>query len=40
MGRGDLIEKRRKLMEEWARYCATVTPATGNVLPMRSTKTG
>jgi integrase len=37
--RGDLIEKRRRLMEDWARYCSTVTPAAGNVLAMRSAKT-
>lgn len=36
--RGDLIEKRRRLMADWARYCATVAPAAGKVLPMRSTK--
>jgi integrase len=38
--RGDLIEKRRRLMAEWAKYCATVGPATGKVLPMQSTKAG
>jgi integrase len=38
--RGDLIEKRRRLMAEWAKYCATVGPAAGKVLPMRSTKAG
>jgi integrase len=33
--RGDLFEKRRRLMEEWARYCAT--PAKGGkVVPIRS----
>ena len=31
--RGDLFEKRRKLMEAWAEYCAT--PRTGNVLAFR-----
>jgi hypothetical protein len=25
--RGDLLEKRRQLMEEWARYCATPAAA-------------
>ena len=29
--RGDLFEKRRKLMEAWAAYC--MAPATGKVLP-------
>jgi integrase len=38
--RGDLIEKRRRLMAEWAKYCATVATTTGKVLPMRSTKAG
>jgi integrase len=37
--RGDLIEKRRRLMDDWAKFCSTVTPATGEVLPMRSSKT-
>ena len=36
--RGDLIEKRRRLMADWAKFCATVAPAAGKVLPMRSTK--
>lgn len=36
--RGDLIEKRRRLMDEWAKFCATVAPATGKVLPMRGAK--
>jgi hypothetical protein len=31
--RGDLFEKRRKLMEAWAAYCATLK--TGKVVPMR-----
>lgn len=36
--RGDLIEKRRRLMADWARYCATVATTTGTVLPMRGAK--
>jgi len=33
--RGDLFEKRRRLMDEWARYCAQ--PArTGAVVPLKS----
>jgi len=36
--RGDLIEKRRRLMEDWARYCSTVAPAAGNVLSIRGEK--
>lgn len=34
--RGDLFDKRRKLMDDWAIYCATI-PVTGdNVTPIRS----
>lgn len=33
--RGDLIEKRRRLMGDWARYCSTVATSANNVLPMR-----
>ncbi len=32
--RGDLFEKRRRLMADWAKYCDTV--ATGEVVPMRA----
>lgn len=32
--RGDLFEKRRRLMDEWAKYCGTVTKA-GEVVPLR-----
>lgn len=32
--RGDLFEKRRRLMNDWARYCDTVK-AAGKVLPIR-----
>ena len=32
--RGDLLDKRRRLMSDWARYCATVT-APGDVIPIR-----
>ena len=28
--RGDLIEKRRKLMESWARYCTTKSVAASD----------
>jgi len=38
--RDDLIEKRRRLMADWAKFCATVATTTGKVLPMRSTKAG
>ena len=34
--RGDLFDKRRKLMADWARYCASPVPATlGGVVPLR-----
>lgn len=32
--RGDMFEKRRKLAEAWAKYCATL-PAQGEVVPIR-----
>jgi integrase len=32
--RGDLFEKRRRLMAEWARYC-TATPITADVVSLR-----
>ncbi|MER2537777.1 MAG: integrase arm-type DNA-binding domain-containing protein [Azonexus sp.] len=31
--RGDLLQKRRQLMEDWARYCET-PPINGNVIPI------
>lgn len=33
--RGDLFEKRRKLMDAWATYCDRV-PVSGDVVPMRA----
>jgi integrase len=33
--RGDLIEKRVKLMEAWSAYCASGKPARGEVVPMQ-----
>ena len=34
--RGDLFDKRRRLMDEWATYCATgASAAGGNVKPIR-----
>ena len=35
--RGDLFDKRRKLMEAWASYCSTPASATGTVTPIRAT---
>jgi integrase len=34
--RGDLLERRRKLMAAWATFCARVVPIGGNVVPMVS----
>ena len=34
--RGDLLERRRKLMAAWAAFCARVAPAGGNVVAMRA----
>ncbi len=36
--RGDLFQKRQKLMADWARYCATpqATGARDNVTPLRA----
>jgi integrase len=35
--RGDLFEKRRRLMQAWAGFCAT-PPADGKVLPIRAVR--
>lgn len=32
--RGDLLDKRRRLMEDWSRYCAA-TPVAAEVVPMK-----
>ena len=37
--RGDLFEKRRRLMNEWARFCAKAK-AGGKVVPMRAKARG
>src|SRR5215831_6621472 len=34
--RGDLFEKRRRLMEAWAAFCSKPSRATGNVTALRS----
>lgn len=34
--RGDLFEKRRRLMDEWAEFSARSVPATGDVVPLRA----
>jgi integrase len=33
--RGDLFDKRRRLMDAWSQFCADARPATGAVVPMR-----
>jgi integrase len=37
--RGDALEKRRKMMAEWARHCDTVQAPAGEVLPLHGNKT-
>lgn len=34
--RGDLFDKRRRLMDDWATYCATIPAAGANVTPIRA----
>jgi integrase len=34
--RGDLFDKRRKLMEAWARYCATPASSIDKVVPLHA----
>jgi integrase len=34
--RGDLFEKRRRLMDDWARYCEKTPTVVSNVTPIRS----
>lgn len=33
--RSELIDKRRHLMDDWARFCRHGAPAAGDVVPMR-----
>lgn len=33
--RGDMFEKRCRIMDDWAGFCATVSSTEGNVVPMR-----
>ena len=35
--RGDLLEKRRRLMADWATYCQSAPQLEANVVPMRGT---
>jgi integrase len=34
--RGDLIQKRQRLMEDWAKYCGRVNASHGEVVALRS----
>jgi hypothetical protein len=34
--RGDLIDKRRRLMEDWAKFCGRVNVSHGEVVAIRS----
>ena len=36
--RGDLFEKRQKLMEAWSTYCGTTLPQSGKLTPIRGSK--
>lgn len=38
--RGDLFDKRRRLMDDWAIYCATIPAAGDNVTPIRKAEAG
>lgn len=33
--RGDLLEKRRRLMNDWGKFCQASSPTTNNVTPIR-----
>ena len=34
--RGDMMEKRRKLMADWGTFCSRAAPASGEVVPFRA----
>lgn len=34
--RGDMFEKRRRMMKDWADFCDIVVPVAGQVVPMRA----
>jgi integrase len=36
--RGDMLEKRRRLMNDWAAYCAIEAPRAGAVVPLKGRK--
>ena len=33
--RGDLFDKRRKMMQDWANYCSQLSPESSDVVPLR-----
>ena len=37
--RGDLFEKRRRLMADWSTYCKTMQATANNVTPLRTSET-
>jgi integrase len=40
--RGDLFEKRRRLMDDWATFCGNIrsTTSSKNIIPINTDKTG
>lgn len=36
--RGELLEKRRRMMTEWAAFCSTVQPQSGEVIPINAAR--
>ncbi len=36
--RGDLLDKRRQMMDDWAAFCAMVEPISNNVVTLRKTQ--
>ncbi len=34
--RGDMLERRRRMMEAWADYCSVTAPVSGEVIPLRA----
>jgi integrase len=38
--RGDLLEKRRRMMNAWARYCGSPAHADSSVVELRAVSTG
>ena len=36
--RGDMLKKRFRMMDDWAKYCETIQNAEGTVIPIRGTR--